>query len=129
MNFRRGLRRLFLVLAICYYVIGGAVIFWDWQYQGIYRSACLSAIEAPLSVRDGIAGATNDLQAQLQDGTILHFPTGTSPAVVQEVVKRHHDAHCLDAYPPAREWTETFAFVLLPALAYAFWKVVAWIGR
>src|ERR1700689_457172 len=26
MNFRRGLRRLFLVLAICYYVIGGAVI-------------------------------------------------------------------------------------------------------
>jgi hypothetical protein len=31
----------------------------------------------------------NDLQAHMADGTILHFPVGTSPDVVQSTVKRH----------------------------------------
>ena len=31
MNFRRGLRRLFTVLTACYFVVGGGLIFLDWE--------------------------------------------------------------------------------------------------
>jgi hypothetical protein len=108
MNVRRGFKRLFLVLAICYYAIGGLLVYSDWtthtSAQRFELSRCLDAVASKRSYSD------------VNGNPIL---VGSDPVSKEG---------CSKAYPPVNEWPETLALLFFPALLYGVWKVLAWIG-
>jgi hypothetical protein len=100
MNAGRGFKRLFLVLAICYYAIGGFLIYVDWDTD---RSA-----------------RRYELSKCIEDGK-KYFDVNDNPIT--------SEADCNRIHPPVNDWAETLSFLLFPAVLYGIWRILAWVGR
>lgn len=106
LNFQAGIRRLALVLGICYFVFSGLWVFVvdsKRSKQQFELARCLDAVCNP---------GTGNLLGPLKD------------------------TDCLTSYPPVSlrsEVIEFFFILVIPLFLggalYAIWKVVSWIGR
>lgn len=83
MNFRRGLTRLFVVLATCYYAVGGLLVFWDWQNQRDRLSVCLAAVKSP---KPDSENKSNPLAAgeSASDSPKVYTDISGNPVVVRD---------------------------------------------
>jgi hypothetical protein len=112
MNYRRGFQRLFLV----------CVILW------IGSVLSISLMNRPQPI--------NDIELHLENGTVLHFPLGTDPAVMDSVIKRQSPPNGVTLVDSPirsslRYWERRWGIAFLPpALFYFFLFLVApWISQ
>src|ERR1700732_4018973 len=102
MNFRRGFNRLFLVLAVLYYLIGGWTIYHGWAERITSRTWVLTEV-----CPDGHAKPHEALTFQVYDEKVCKAITA----------------------PVEWDWTGTIVFALFPTFLFGTWKLLSWIGR